>query len=219
MVVTDAARAGRALPDLARSAVRGGADLVQVREAGLSDADLLALTRAVVDALASTPALVLVNERVDVALGAHAHGVHLKDRGLDPGEVRAALRSRGLEPPGFLVGVSTHDAAGLARALGGGGADLATVGPVAASPGKEPLGLDGLARLLEEARSLAGELRAPWLALGGVDAELVPALARLAAPGEAWGVAAIRPFLGAPESGVDPAERGARALRDALDRR
>src|SRR5215510_15243804 len=73
--------------------------LVQVREKDLDGGPLLALVR---EALA-TGARVLVNDRVDVALAAGAHGVHLPERGLALADARALL------PPGPLPAASRQE--------------------------------------------------------------------------------------------------------------
>ena len=51
----------------------------------------------------------IVNDRLDVAIAAGAHGVHL------PAEGIPSVRARGLVPPGFLVGRSVHNAGDVAR--------------------------------------------------------------------------------------------------------
>ena len=148
--------------------------LVQVREKDLDGAPLLALVR---EALA-TGAHVVVNDRVDVALAANAHGVHLPERGL------AIADARGLLPATALVGVSRHDLAGVAEAAAA-GANLIQLGPIWPSPGKgAPLGLDAL-RAARDA--IAG--RAQLVAVGGIDSE---ARAREALAAGADAVAAIR---------------------------
>src|SRR5438067_13263610 len=87
-------------------------------------------------------ALFIVNDRLDVALAGGADGVHL---GQDDLPLAAARR---LAPPGFMIGVSTHDLA-QARAAAAAGADYLGFGPVFATRSKgnpDPIvGLDGLA--------------------------------------------------------------------------
>lgn len=159
---------------IARLLARFPDALVQVREKDLDGLPLLALVR---EALA-TGARVVVNDRVDIALAAGAHGVHLPERGLALADARALL------PPTALLGASRHDLAGVAEAVAA-GANLVQLGPIWPSPGKgEPLGLDAL-RAARDA--IAG--RAQLVAVGGIDSD---ARARAARAAGADAIAAIR---------------------------
>lgn len=180
------------------AAAVAGATLIQVRERLLSDRDLLAFTAGLVSRVESTAARVLVNDRLDVALAAGAHGVHLKSDG------PAAAVTRSLAPAGFIVGRSIHSEA-EARALDQDQAlDYLLFGTVFRSGSKPeghvPAGLDGLARACA-ATSL------PVVAIGGIDVERAPAIARAGAAG----IAAIGLFASAPDAGAVVAR-----LRDAL---
>ena len=183
-----------------------GVDLVQIREPGLSDRHLLALVRGAVDRTRTTSARVVVNDRPDVALAAGAAGVHLKD------DERSAVRVRALGPADWILGRSVHDAASARRATASGAVDYLLAGtlfPTASKPGRQPLGLDALRRIV-------GAVNRPVLAIGGVG---VPEAAAVAATGAA-GVAGIRLFRTAP--GADRRTRIAarvQALRAAFDRR
>src|SRR5262249_58174695 len=104
---------------------------------------------------ARASALLLVNDRVDVAVAVGADGVHLGGGSL-PADV-----ARRLLPPGALVGVSTHAPAEAASAM----ADFVFYGPVYATPSKAAFGPpQGLAAL----RQAAAAARVPLLAIGGV---------------------------------------------------
>lgn len=183
----------RLVPDLgaalaaALRRVPAGAVAVHLREKDLCGRDLLALAAALRAVCRAAGQLLLVNDRVDVALAVEADGVHLPSAGLRPADARRLLG------PGRLVGVSCHGAGDVRRARDG-GADFATFGPVFATPSKARYGPPvGLAALAEAAR-----LGLPLVALGGVDA---PGAAAARAHGAA-GAAAIRAWLGVP----DPAE-------------
>ncbi len=182
-LVTDRRLAGGAdaVLGLARRAAEAGVDVIQVREKDLSDAALCALSRAVVAAIAGTPARVHVNGRPDVAEAAGAHGVQLPEDGLPVVDVKRAF-------PRLVVGASRHDRAG-AIAAAAAGADFVLVGPVFPTPGKEEraLGLDGFA-------AIARGLRVPVHAVGGITS----ASARGVREAGAAGVAAIRAFVGEP---------------------
>jgi thiamine-phosphate pyrophosphorylase len=176
-----AARAGAAL-----AGVPPGAVAVHLREKDLGGRDLLALAVALRAVCRARGQLLLVNDRVDVALAAGADGVHLPAAGIPPADARRLL------PPSALVGVSCHSAEDVARARDG-GASYAFLSPIFDTPSKRgygsPLGVEAL--------RAASKLGLPLVALGGVTPERVPAL--LAAG--AAGVAAIRAWL----EGADPA--------------
>jgi thiamine-phosphate pyrophosphorylase len=176
-------------------AVPRGRMAVQVRAKGSSTRELLALARALRIVTREHGALLLINERADLARLVGADGVQLPEQTLTPDEARAVLGEAA------LIGVSCHDARGLALAAEG-RATFATLGPWGASPGKgAPL---GEARFAELTRGAA----LPVLALGGVG----PADVSGAAAAGARGVAVIRAIYAAP----DPAA-AARSLIRALD--
>jgi thiamine-phosphate pyrophosphorylase len=150
------APARRDLADLIEAAVRGGVDIVQVREKSLPDGVLLTrLEEArVVTRRFGVP--LVVNDRLDLALLVDADFVHV---GQDDLPVAAARRL------GLPVGQSTHAPAEIDRAR----ADYIGVGPVFATPTKEgrpPVGL-------ELVRYAAGRALQPWFAIGGIDRETV----------------------------------------------
>ncbi len=138
---------------LARSCP-AGALLVQVRAKELEGGLLAELTRAVLRAVRAHGQLVLVNDRLDVALGAGADGVHLPEGGLSVEDALAIAA-----PAGLLVGCSRHSAAAVAQAARD-GAQLIHLGPIWATPSKaemgEPLGLAALAEARRAIDALAG---------------------------------------------------------------
>ena len=139
---------------------RLGVDWIQIREKDLGCRDLLALTRKALERVASHGTRVLVNERLDVALAAGAHGVHL------PSDAPAPSSLRSSTPAGFVIAVSTHSVEELLRAERE-GADFATFGPVfptVSKPGHAAI--PGLAGLREACRVTS----LPVVALGGVTA-------------------------------------------------
>src|SRR5215510_6296923 len=103
ILVTDRhATGGRDLVDVIAAALDAGLPAVQLRDRDLPGRPLLALAEALRAATARTGALLLVNDRVDVALAAGADGVHLGG-GSMPADV-----ARRLLGAGALIGVSTH---------------------------------------------------------------------------------------------------------------
>jgi len=99
VVGSDAVR-GRSVLDVVAAAVRGGVTLVQLREKTMSDAEVVASARVLVDLLAPLGVPLIINDRVEVAIAAGAAGVHLGQDDLD------AARARSLLGPDGIVGVS-----------------------------------------------------------------------------------------------------------------
>lgn len=139
-------------------ALAGGADVIQLREKGLTDREWLTRAREVRILTAQAKATFLVNDRPDLARLAGADGVHL---GQEEVAVRDARRVVG---PNALIGVSTHDPGQLDKAVLDGAGYLG-VGPVFASRTK---GFDDLAGL-GFVRHAAGATNLPWFAIGGID--------------------------------------------------
>jgi thiamine-phosphate pyrophosphorylase len=145
------------------------------------------MARALRAVVSEAGQLLLVNDRLDVAVAAGADGVHLPAAGIPPGEARRLVES------GRLVAVSCHSAADVERARGA-GADFATFGPVFDTPSKREHGAPvGLGPLRE-----ASLLGLPLVGLGGVD---VANAAEVVAAG-AHGLAAIRAWLDAPDPAI-----------------
>jgi len=188
-LVTDPS-AGRDILSRTASALVGlppGVVAVQLRARDATGRDLLAAARALRQVVSQAGQLLLVNDRIDVALAAGADGVHLPSAGVPPGDARVLVGK------GRLVAVSCHSAADVLRARDG-GADFVTFGPVFDTPSKRRYGAPvGLDRLRE-----ACALGLPIVGLGGVDASNAAAVAAAGA----FGVAAIRAWLDAGDPGA-----------------
>jgi thiamine-phosphate pyrophosphorylase len=157
-------------PEEARAAIAGGARVVQVRMKGAPAGEVLEAARRTV-ALAAGRALVVVNDRADLALLAGADGVHLGDEDLPVAEARRLLG------PDLLVGRTTRTL-DEARAALRDGADHVGYGPIFPSRTKPlPLPPRGLAGL----REVAGALGAPVVAISGIDLSNVADVARAGA--------------------------------------
>jgi thiamine-phosphate pyrophosphorylase len=203
MMVTDRRRfggSGTTVPsvvDAVARAARAGVDLIQVRERDLEDRDLLALTVQIRDATADTPARILINDRVDVALAADIDGVHL------PSAAVSAARVRTMVPDDFLVGRSVHSVEEAAAAEREGGCDYLIFGSVYESASKPsghvPAGVDTLTRV-------CARVQLPVLAIGGITWSHVADVTKAGAAG----VAAIGLFAHADEAELREALRGAR---------
>lgn len=197
-LITDRARMGGDVDAIVRRvamAARAGVHLVQVRERDLEAGPLTSLVRRCVDVVRGTRTRVLVNDRVDVALAAGAHGVHLR------ADSPPARRVRAICPPGFLVGRSVHGAAESASVAQDGGVDYLLFGTVfhtASKPGREAAGLERLAET-------CARVPVPVLAVGGV----TPDNLRGVATAGAAGFAAIGLFADSPEHRLPEIVRGA----------
>lgn len=173
------------LPSVAARLAAAGVSLIQIREKEMNGGQMVRLTRAVLTAVAGTSCRVVVNGRLDVALAAGAHGVHLPGHGLPVSAVRR------LAPSPLVVGVSAHTPDEV-RAAGDAGADYIFYGPVfatASHPGVAGIGPGGLQAALDAAR-------VPVWAIGGINPLTVAGLDRL----DLAGVACIRALLTADES-------------------
>lgn len=156
--------------EAARAAVDGGARVVQLRMKDLPAGEVLAAARRIAEAVRGR-ALLLVNDRPDVALLSGADGVHLGDEDLPVPEARRLLG------PDLLVGRTCRTLEEVRAAIAQ-GADHAGFGPVFATRTKalavEPRGLG----TLEEAARAAG---APLVAIGGIGLERIADVARAGA--------------------------------------
>jgi thiamine-phosphate pyrophosphorylase len=191
-------------PDrLLEAALRGGVDIVQLREKSPRCAEeVVSLADPFRRAAEAHDALFILNDRPDLVAECGADGVHVGQADATVAEAREAAG------PDALVGFSTHTPQQVDAALaatGEGRPDQISVGPVWETPTKEGRPATGLG-LIEHAARATGTV--PWFAIGGIDAgnvgEVVTAGAQRAVV-----VRAIR------DAG-DP-ERAARELRDALE--
>jgi thiamine-phosphate pyrophosphorylase len=170
----------RALVDRIGAAARAGVHLVQIRQRDWEGEALAQLVTAAVLAVRGTRARVLVNDRLDVALAARAHGVHLR------GDSISAPRVRRVTPPGFIVGRSVHSPEEAEEAARGGGLDYLIFGTVFSTSSKPDARCAGVGPLGAGCARVA----LPVLAIGG----MVPERLGLVAAAGAEGFAAIGLF-------------------------
>ncbi|GAG51493.1 unnamed protein product, partial [marine sediment metagenome] len=97
--------------DVARAAIAGGADCIQLREKEMPDRKLLALATELRELTRPAGVLLIINDRPDVAAVAGADGVHLGQDDLPVQAARRALRRWA------VVGKSTHNPAQLREAV------------------------------------------------------------------------------------------------------
>jgi len=196
--ITDRRRFGEAwetaLVERVRAAATAGVDLIQIRERDLDGGPLARLAVRCVEAVGGTRARVLVNDRLDVALAAGAHGVHLRADSI------GASRARAMTPPGFLIGRSVHtvDEAleeDLNKTL-----DYLIFGTVFETTSKPGRPAAGLVRLAEVSKTTT----IPVLAVGGMSAARAGDVARTGAAGlAAIGLLSDCPLEGLPNVVMD----------------
>ena len=194
-------RAGWTLPAFAASCLDGGARFLQVRAKLTGTRVFLEAAEAIVRRAAVDGALVVVNDRADIARLSGAGGVHVGLEDLPPVLVRRVVGSEA------VVGLSTHTADQLAAAIDQ-PVSYVAVGPVfATSPkatGYEPLGLAEVkraARQIEASRARG----LPLVAIGGITIDN----ARSVIDAGAQAVAVISDLVATG----DPADRVAQFLR------
>lgn len=176
-------------------AVAGGVSMVQLREKQMPADQLLALARRLKTATRGK-ALLIINDRVDVALAVEADGVQLPENGLPTRVVR------GLIGKYAVLGRSVHDV-DTAHQASRDGAEFVIAGTIYKSPSKPDAKPAGTNLIVE----ITKDSSLPVLAIGGVTAEKVPELVKAGAAG----VAVISAIAGAS----DP-KAAAEALTEAL---
>ncbi len=197
-VVTDRALArGRPLEDVVAAAIRGGATAIQLREKEASTREFLDLALRVRALTRDAGAILIVNDRIDVALAADADGAHV---GQNDMPARIARRLLG---PDRILGVSGSNPEDAARGEADGADYIGAT--VFATPTKAdfdpPLGESGL-------RDVVRAVHVPVVAIGGIHAGNAGGLVRAGAAGVA--------VVSAVMSAADP-EAAARELRSVVD--
>ncbi|MBI2435168.1 MAG: thiamine phosphate synthase [Candidatus Hydrogenedentes bacterium] len=162
VVITSDFCAGRSPLAVLDACLDAGVRLIQVREKSMDTADLFDLVMAFRVHTEEVGALLLVDDRLDVALAAGADGVHLGQRDL-PVEAARYLA------PELIIGASTHS---LSQALAAehAGASYVNIGPIFPTSTKTatapPLGPDAISLI-------APELGIPFTCMGGIKLENV----------------------------------------------
>lgn len=169
----------------ALSALSGGATAVQIRWKNASTRQLLELARELREPTRRAGAILIINDRLDVALAADADGVHLGDDDLPLTEARAIVRD------GFLIGRSVDSAEEAAAAVRD-GADYVGLGPIHSTATKGDtgpvVGLDGIS-------AVRARVSLPIVAIGG----LGPTTAAAAIGAGADGIAVVSSVMRAAD--------------------
>lgn len=161
-VITDEGIA-RGLPhaEIARRAIAGGADAIQLRDKRLGGEELALRALEVREVTGRAGVLFIVNDRLDIAIAARADGVHLGQ-----GDLPARL-ARQLAPPGFIIGVSAGTIEEAIRAEED-GADYVGLGPICPTGSKKDAGPACGFGLIAEAKK---RVSIPIVAIGGIGPE------------------------------------------------
>jgi thiamine-phosphate pyrophosphorylase len=185
--ITDVKVSGLSHTEQARRLIAGGATLIQLREKNLRPREFYQETTTTLDVARQSGAVVIINDRVDIAAALDAGGVHLGQDDLPPDAARELLGEQA------IIGLSTHNVEQAGRAVSM-PVDYIAIGPVFETETKsdtEPsVGLEGVRAV----RRAVG--RFPMVAIGGITFENAPSV--LAAGADS--VAVISALLGRAEA-------------------
>ena len=185
VITDDALAGGLSHPEIARRAVAGGADVIQLRDKVLNCRELVRIGREIRAITKPAGALFIVNDRLDVALACGADGVHLGQEDIGPGIARQ------LAPAGFLIGVSVGSVAEALEAEAE-GADYVALSPVFGTPSKADA---GPGHGLNQLRKIREAVKIPVIAIGGINSGNVRDVIRAGADG----IAVISAVVSAPD--------------------
>jgi len=184
--------------ELAERALRGGAQVIQLRDKHASSAELIEVGRRIAPLCRRYGAALILNDRLDIALAAGADGVHLGREDLPIEEARRILG------PEAIIG-ATASSLEEAREAQEKGADYVGLGHVFSTSTKKkagpPLGTSAVAEA-------AAAIDVPLVAIGGIEEGNA---ASVLASG-AYGIAVVSAVSARP----DP-EEAARKLRRIVE--
>lgn len=165
LVTSQAMSGGRSTIDVIDAALRGGVRLIQLREKDLSDDELLKLAEAVRELTDRFDALLIINDRLDIAEKTGADGVHLGQQDMSVTEARCRA-------PEMIIGASSHSREEAVRAEAE-GASYVNIGPIFPTKTKdwqdEYLGTESIG-------PISAGLLIPWTVMGGIKKHHIPAL-------------------------------------------
>jgi thiamine-phosphate pyrophosphorylase len=146
--------------DAVASALKGGVQIVQLREKTATAKEFIELGKKVRELCYMFDALFIVNDRVDIAKIVKADGVHLGQDDIDIADARKILGDMA------IMGISTHSSEQALKAIES-GADYIGVGPVFETPTKPNKKSVGL----EYVQWASENVEIPWFAIGGINAD------------------------------------------------
>jgi len=157
-ITSDHEQYSRALLASADAALRAGAEIIQYRRKNLPPASAQREAAALASLCEQYGALLIVNDNIELALEAGAHGVHLGREDGDLQNLPEAVRAR------LLIGISCYNSLTLAEIAAEGGADYLAFGSVFIS-GTKPAAVHCPLSVLSEAKARFG---LPVVAIGGI---------------------------------------------------
>jgi thiamine-phosphate pyrophosphorylase len=207
-LVTDDELSADRIVAVVESACAAGRIVVQLRARNRGGRELFVLAQRLRRASAANDSLLVVNDRLDIALAVGADGVHLPASGIPARVARALLDRRAGSADRLRIGLSVHSVDEIranAELV-----DYFQFGPVFATPSKLAYGSPQGVAALAEAVGAATDAQRPLVAVGGIDA--TNALTPIGAG--AAGVAVIRAVMRASDPGA-----ATRALLEEITRR
>lgn len=175
VITANVPQLGRTHEDVAAAALAGGARIIQFRDKEIRDEEFTSIARRIQRLTRKHNALLIINDRVEIALVIGAEGVHVGQDDLAFAEVKRIARPR------MILGVSATNYA-EAAALANSGADYLGVGPIFPTPSKAdatpPIGIDEFARICRD-------ITIPIVAIGGITESNLPTIIQAGASGAA----------------------------------
>jgi thiamine-phosphate pyrophosphorylase len=156
------------LEEFIAACIRGGVDVVQLREKDLDDRSLMSRAAVAKAVCSSFGVPFVLNDRPDLALACGADGVHVGQDDVPVSVARAILG------PEAVIGLSTHAPAEWDAATDE-DADYLSAGPVVATPTKPGRPGTGL-RYLEYVSATPASRLIPWFVTGGASPKSVPGM-------------------------------------------
>lgn len=160
VVITGEFCAARPPLDVLDAVLAAGVTLVQCREKRLDDGQYYELAKAFRERTGAAGALLILDDRIDIALAAGADGVHLGQLDVPVAAARALSAD-------LIIGASTHTL-DQALAAEGAGASYVNIGPIFATKTKtrtaKPLGPEAISEIVPK-------LRIPFSCMGGIKPE------------------------------------------------
>ncbi len=162
-VLIDGGRSSDEMAARASSLIAAGVHVLQLRDKSLPDGELLERARRLRELTAGSDALLIVNDRPDLAALSRADGVHIGQHELSVKDARSIIGPRA------LIGVSTHSIEQARKAVID-GANYLGVGPTFPTETKALVDFPGLSLL----QAIAGEIKLPAFAIGGIRRQNLP---------------------------------------------
>ena len=167
-------RSGWTLSALADAYLAGGARFIQIRSKHAASGEFLATCEDIVARARPADALVIVNDRADIAKISGAGGVHVGQDDLDPSSARAILGRDA------VIGISTHSIDQV-RAAASMPVDYIALGPIFGTSTKDTgHGSVGTA-FVKDAVAMLRDRPKPLVAIGGITLDRAPEVIRAGA--------------------------------------